>query len=133
VAELTLLSPGDILFLYTDGVYDGSDKEERQQLENVIRDHQALSAKDICNALLEYAVKKMIICARLANKIASTIKQFSLSSGTEEGCDMAVVGTTRDFVTSYGPSSGIIDKASRRSVFRLTRRFAQRQAVLFKV
>ena len=58
VAELTLMSPGDIFFLYTDGVYDGSDKEERQQLENVIRDHQALSAKDICNALLEYAVKK---------------------------------------------------------------------------
>src|SRR5437773_4902114 len=58
VAELTLLSPGDILFLYTAGVYDGSDEEERQQLENVIRDHQALSAEDICNALLEYAVKK---------------------------------------------------------------------------
>src|SRR5580693_1049877 len=30
IAELTLMSPGDILFLYTDGVYDGSDKEERQ-------------------------------------------------------------------------------------------------------
>jgi serine phosphatase RsbU (regulator of sigma subunit) len=58
VAELTLMSPGDILFLYTDGVYDGSDKEERQQLETVLRDHHALSAKDICNALLEYAVKK---------------------------------------------------------------------------
>lgn len=58
VAELTLMSPGDILFLYTDGVYDGSDKEERQQLENVMRDHQARSAKDICNALLDYAVKK---------------------------------------------------------------------------
>lgn len=57
-AELTLMSPGDILFLYTDGVYDGSDKEERQQLENVMRDHHVLSAKDICNALLEYAVKK---------------------------------------------------------------------------
>src|ERR1700736_364695 len=53
VAELTLMSPGDILFLYTDGVYDGSDKEERQQLENVMRDHHVLSAKDICNALLE--------------------------------------------------------------------------------
>ena len=52
------MSPGDILFLYTDGVYDGSDKEERQQLENVMRDHHVLSAKDICNALLEYAVKK---------------------------------------------------------------------------
>jgi serine phosphatase RsbU (regulator of sigma subunit) len=58
VAELTLMSPGDILFLYTDGVYDGSDKEERQQLENVMRDHHVLSVKDICNALLEYAVKK---------------------------------------------------------------------------
>ena len=58
VAELTLMSPGDILFLYTDGVYDGSDKEERQQLENVMRDHHVLSAKDICNALLEYAVRK---------------------------------------------------------------------------
>ena len=58
VAELTLMSPGDIFFLYTDGVYDGSDKEERQQLENVMRDHHLLSAKDICNALLGYAVKK---------------------------------------------------------------------------
>jgi serine phosphatase RsbU (regulator of sigma subunit) len=58
VGELTLMSPGDILFLYTDGVYDGSDKEERQQLENVMRDHHVLSAKEICNALLEYAVKK---------------------------------------------------------------------------
>jgi serine phosphatase RsbU (regulator of sigma subunit) len=58
VAELTLMSPGDILFLYTDGVYDVSDKEERQQLESVMRDHHVLSAKDICSALLEYAVKK---------------------------------------------------------------------------
>jgi serine phosphatase RsbU (regulator of sigma subunit) len=58
VAELTLLSPGDIFFLYTDGVYDGSDKEERQQLENVMREHNLLPARDICNALLEYAVKR---------------------------------------------------------------------------
>ena len=58
VAELTLMSPGDILFLYTDGVYDGSDREERLQLENVVRDHHLLSAKDICNALLEYALKR---------------------------------------------------------------------------
>jgi len=33
MCRATLLSPGDIFFLYTDGVYDGSDKEERQQLE----------------------------------------------------------------------------------------------------
>ncbi|HEY6386631.1 MAG TPA: PP2C family protein-serine/threonine phosphatase [Candidatus Acidoferrum sp.] len=58
VAELTLLSPGDIFFLYTDGVYDGSDKEERQQLEGVMREHYRQPAKDICNALMDYAVKK---------------------------------------------------------------------------
>lgn len=58
VAELTLISPGDIFFLYTDGVYDGSDKEERQQLERIIRDYYHEPAKAICNALLEYAVKK---------------------------------------------------------------------------
>lgn len=56
VAELTLMSPGDILFLYTDGVYDGSDKEERQVLEGVMREHYRQPAKEICNALLEYAV-----------------------------------------------------------------------------
>jgi serine phosphatase RsbU (regulator of sigma subunit) len=58
VAELTLMSPGDILFLYTDGVYDGSDKEERRQLENVMREHCLLPAKEMCNALLEYALKR---------------------------------------------------------------------------
>jgi serine phosphatase RsbU (regulator of sigma subunit) len=57
VAEITLMSPGDILFLYTDGVYDGSDDEERQHLESVIRDHQWQSAKEICNALLEHATR----------------------------------------------------------------------------
>jgi serine phosphatase RsbU (regulator of sigma subunit) len=58
VAELTLMSPGDILFLYTDGVYDGSDQEERRRLESVVREHFPLSAKDVCNALLDYALKR---------------------------------------------------------------------------
>ena len=57
VAEITLMSPGDILFLYTDGVYDGSDTEERQHLEAVMREHHQRSARDICNALLEHATK----------------------------------------------------------------------------
>jgi len=56
--ELTLLSPGDIFVLYTDGVYDGSDKAERRQLEGVMRDHYRQPAKEICNALLDYAVKR---------------------------------------------------------------------------
>ena len=58
IAEITLMSPGDILFLYTDGVYDGSDKEERQQLEGVMREHYRQPAKDICNALVEHALKQ---------------------------------------------------------------------------
>jgi serine phosphatase RsbU (regulator of sigma subunit) len=58
VAEITLMSPGDILFLYTDGVYDGSDAQDRSRLEAVVREHCLLSAKDICNALLEFAVSK---------------------------------------------------------------------------
>jgi hypothetical protein len=48
--------PGDILFLYTGGVYDGSDGEERQQLERVMREYCLLPARDICNALLEYTL-----------------------------------------------------------------------------
>jgi len=57
VAEITLMSPGDILFLFTDGVYDGSDDEERAHLEAVIREHQAESARDICTALLDHATR----------------------------------------------------------------------------
>jgi serine phosphatase RsbU (regulator of sigma subunit) len=52
------MSPGDILFLYTDGVYDGSDKEERRQLEGVMKENFLLPAKDMCGAFLEYAVKR---------------------------------------------------------------------------
>ena len=58
VAEITLMNPGDILFLYTDGVYDGSDHEQRQQLEAVMREHCLLPAKDICDAFLEYVLKE---------------------------------------------------------------------------
>lgn len=58
VAEITLMSPGDMLFLYTDGVYDGSDEEERRQIEEVIREHKNEPARGICNAILEHAVKQ---------------------------------------------------------------------------
>ena len=58
VAEITLMSPGDILFLYTDGVYDGSDSQERQHLETVMRENCEKSARDICNALMEHATKE---------------------------------------------------------------------------
>jgi serine phosphatase RsbU (regulator of sigma subunit) len=58
VAELTLMNTGDIFFLYTDGVYSGGDKEERSRLEKVMLEHHQLSAKEICNALLDYALKR---------------------------------------------------------------------------
>jgi serine phosphatase RsbU (regulator of sigma subunit) len=58
MAEITLMSPGDILFLYTDGVYDGSDEQDRLQIEQVIREHKDEPAKRICNAILEHAVKQ---------------------------------------------------------------------------
>jgi serine phosphatase RsbU (regulator of sigma subunit) len=57
-AELTLMSPGDIFVLYTDGVYDGSDKEEHQRLEEVMRAHYRQTPKEICNALLDYALRR---------------------------------------------------------------------------
>ncbi len=57
VAEITLMSPGDILFLYTDGVYDGSDVQKRRTLEAVMLENHSRSAREICNALLEQAIK----------------------------------------------------------------------------
>jgi serine phosphatase RsbU (regulator of sigma subunit) len=58
ITEMTLMSPGDIFFLYTDGVYDGSDKAARQRLEEVMREHYQQPPKDICTALLESAQKE---------------------------------------------------------------------------
>lgn len=55
VADIALMAPGDVIFLYTDGVYDGSDAGQRRELEEVMREHCLRSAKEICNALLEHA------------------------------------------------------------------------------
>src|SRR3989441_10978531 len=58
VAEITLMSPGDIVFLHSDGVYDGSDEQDRLQIERVIREQKNEPAKEISNAILEHAVKQ---------------------------------------------------------------------------
>jgi serine phosphatase RsbU (regulator of sigma subunit) len=58
VGQIRLMSPGDIIFLYSDGVYDGSDKEARAALERIVRDHKHQPAKDICNAILDYALEQ---------------------------------------------------------------------------
>ena len=58
LGQITLMSPGDIVVLYTDGVYDGSDKHARELLEAVMLEHYHEPAKEICNALLDHAVKQ---------------------------------------------------------------------------
>jgi len=58
VAEITLMSPGDIMFLYSDGVYDGSDAEDRLRIERIVREHKEHAAKEICNAILDYALEQ---------------------------------------------------------------------------
>jgi serine phosphatase RsbU (regulator of sigma subunit) len=58
ISEITLMSPGDIVFLYSDGVYDGSDDDDRARLERIVRDHKHFGAKEICNAILDYAVER---------------------------------------------------------------------------
>jgi serine phosphatase RsbU (regulator of sigma subunit) len=55
--EITLMNRGDIIFLYTDGVYDGDDEVERQVIEQIFRENNQKAAKEICNAILEYALR----------------------------------------------------------------------------
>jgi serine phosphatase RsbU (regulator of sigma subunit) len=58
VAQITLMGQGDVLFLHTDGVYDGTDPETRLAIEGLIRQHKAAPAKQICNAILDYALEQ---------------------------------------------------------------------------
>jgi hypothetical protein len=55
--EITLMSPGDIIFLYTDGVYDGEDEQDRQEIEKIIRENKQRPASEICSTILEYALR----------------------------------------------------------------------------
>ena len=57
ISELTLMNTGDIFLLYTDGVYSGGNMEERLLLEEVMRQHHREAPKDICAALLDYALQ----------------------------------------------------------------------------
>lgn len=58
VAEIQLTSPGDMLVLYSDGVYDGSDEAGRDRLESLLRTHRNESPREICNALMDYALEQ---------------------------------------------------------------------------
>ena len=55
--QITLMNRGDIIFLYTDGVYDGDDEEQRQELEQIFRECKQRPPKEICGAILDYALR----------------------------------------------------------------------------
>jgi serine phosphatase RsbU (regulator of sigma subunit) len=82
IAEITLMSPGDIIFLYSDGVYDGSDDLDRMRIEAIFREHKHRGAKEICNAILDDAVnqdqylKQIGEEDRIDDKTAIIIKHF---------------------------------------------------------
>jgi hypothetical protein len=54
--EITLMSSGEIIFLYTDGVFDGSGERDKEEIERIFRDCNRKPAKDICNGNLAYAL-----------------------------------------------------------------------------
>jgi len=74
--------PGDILLLYSDGVYDGGDEADRLRLESIVRNLKNRGAKEICTAILEFAVEqdRLIQQAgepdRIDDKTAFVIKHF---------------------------------------------------------
>jgi len=80
VGEITLMSPGDIIFLYSDGVYDGSDQEARLALERILREYKNRPPREICDAILDYALdqdeslKKIGEADRIDDKTAFIIK-----------------------------------------------------------
>jgi serine phosphatase RsbU (regulator of sigma subunit) len=82
IGEITLMSPGDILLLYSDGVYNGSDEEDRLRLEGIVRNLKDRGAKEICTAILDHAVKQDQYIQqageqeRIDDKTAFVIKHF---------------------------------------------------------
>ncbi len=58
MAEITLMGRGDILFLYTDGVFDGCDESQRRDIEGVIASKEHQPAKVLCDAILAFAINR---------------------------------------------------------------------------
>jgi len=83
VAEINLIDPGDILVLYSDGVYDGSDELGREQLEALLRKYHNESARDICNALMDYAIEQDELLRRHADEALIDDKTVFIVKRTE--------------------------------------------------
>ena len=81
MAEITLMSPGDLLFLYTDGVYDGSDEQDRLQIEQVIREHKHEPAERYAMRSCNSRSCRTITCRRSPKTTASMTRLRLSSSG----------------------------------------------------
>lgn len=58
VADITLIGRGDVLFLFSDGVYDGIDDDEKSEIELVVRQNKDKPARDICDAVLSWSLDR---------------------------------------------------------------------------
>jgi len=91
VAELTLMSPGDIFFLYTDGVYDGSDKEERQQLETSCASTTCCRQETYAGRCSNTLSNETIVLRQIGEEDRIDDKTVLSSSGIDEYCDECMV------------------------------------------
>lgn len=58
LTDVTLMGRGDILFLYSDGVYDGTDEVVRDEIAYTIRELKDQPAKIICRSILDGASRR---------------------------------------------------------------------------
>lgn len=58
LANITLMNRGDILFLHSDGIYDGVDEQDRTALEQIMRENKDKPAREICDAVLAFAAQR---------------------------------------------------------------------------
>jgi serine phosphatase RsbU (regulator of sigma subunit) len=84
VAEITLMDPGDLLVLYSDGVYDGSDEVGREQLQALLCTYHNESARDICNAMMDYAIAQDELLRRQGDEALIDDKTVFIVKRTEQ-------------------------------------------------
>jgi hypothetical protein len=68
IAEITLMSPGDILVLYTDGVYDGSDEQMCEHLKRYCGNTTGNQAETSAMHCWNTRLSKTTFCDRMATK-----------------------------------------------------------------
>lgn len=78
--ENFLMNPGDVLFLYTDGVSEAMDQNEQfygeDRIERMLREHHELSAKDISHTILDDVQRFSVNGAQSDDKTILTIKRL---------------------------------------------------------